>query len=82
MYQEMGCGIVDLQKNKRFFSSLICMVAYYSGESEATRKGTRAKMELDWLSASVSLVPKHDRGSSSATGYWRSRLHCVVEVGL
>ena len=36
---------------------------------EATGKGRRAKVELDWLFARVSPVPKHDRRSSSATGY-------------
>ena len=34
---------------------------------EATGKGRRAKVELDWLFARVSPVPKHDRRSSSAT---------------
>ena len=36
---------------------------------EATGKGRRAKVGLDWLFARVSPVPKHDRWSSSATGY-------------
>ena len=34
---------------------------------ETTGKGKRAKVELDWLFARVSPVPKHDRRSSSAT---------------
>ena len=38
---------------------------------EATGKGTRAKVELDWLFARVSTVPKHNRRSLSATCYWR-----------
>ena len=36
---------------------------------EATGKGRRAKVELGWLFARVSPVPKHDRRSSSTTGY-------------
>ena len=36
---------------------------------EATGKGRRIKVELGWLFARVSPVPKHDRRSSSATGY-------------
>ena len=36
---------------------------------EATGKGRRARVELCWLFARVSPVPKHDRRSPSATGY-------------
>ena len=43
-------------------------VVYCSGESGGDGRG-RAKVELDWMFARVSPVPKHDRRSSSATGY-------------
>ena len=36
---------------------------------EAKGKGRRAKVELNWLFARVSPLPKHDPRSSSATGY-------------
>ena len=36
---------------------------------EATDKGRRAEVELDWLFARVYPVPKHDGRSSSAIGY-------------
>ena len=36
---------------------------------EATGKGRRAKVELEWLLERVSPVPKHDRRISSATGF-------------
>ena len=37
---------------------------------EATEKGKGAKVELDWLFARVSPVPRHGRRSLSATGYF------------
>ena len=45
------------------------MVFTVAVSPEATGNGKRVKVELDWLFARVSPVPKHDRRSSSATGY-------------
>ena len=72
VYQEMGCDIIGLQETRRSGQSALhkldtLLTAAVS--PEATGKGRRAKVELGWLFARVSPVPKYDRLSSSATGY-------------
>ena len=72
MYQEMGCDIIGLQKRGVVASLLffkLDMLFTAAASPEATGKGRGAKVELDWLLARVSPVSKHDRRSSSATGY-------------
>ena len=51
------------------FFKLDIMLFTAAASSEATGKERKAKVELDWLFARVSPVPKHDRQSSSETGY-------------
>ena len=51
-----------------FKLDMLCSAAV---SPESKREGRRAKVELDWLFPRVSTVPKHDRRSSSATGYGR-----------
>ena len=65
VYEEMGCGIVGLQETYYYsrrsgHSAFLqaCYVVFYSGESGGDeRKGTRVKVEFDWLFARVSIVP-------------------------
>ena len=71
-YQKMGCDIIDLQETRRSGQSALFkldMLSTAAASPEATGNGRRAKVELGWLFARVSPVPKHDRRSSSATGY-------------
>ena len=72
VYQEIGCDIIGLQETRRSGQSALLRANMLFTEAvspEATGKGRRAKVELDWLFARVSPVPRHDRRSSSATGY-------------
>ena len=73
VYQEVSCDIIGLQETRRSGQSALLQagcVVYCSGVSpKATGKGKRSTVELDWLFARVSPVPKHDRRSSPATGY-------------
>ena len=74
VYQEMGCDVIGLQETSLGVAvSLLVfklnMLFTAAVSSTAMGKGRRAKAELDWLFTRVSPVPKHDRRSSSATGY-------------
>ena len=53
-----------------------------AGSQEVTRKGMKAKVDLNSLFARVYLVAKPDRESLSAPCYWRWRLNRVVKLGL
>ena len=73
VYQEMGCDIIGLQETRHSGQSALLQagyVVYCSGESGGDGEGKKGQGgELDWLFARVSPVSKHDRRSSSATGY-------------
>ena len=74
VYQEMGRDIIGLQETRRSGQSALLQDGYHmlftaAASPEATGKGRKAKVELGWLFARVSPMPKHDRRSSSATGY-------------
>ena len=72
MYQEMGYDIIGLQETRRSAQSALLQagyVVYCSGDSGGDGEGKKAKVELDWLFARISPVPKYDRRSSSATDY-------------
>ena len=72
VYQEMGCDIICLQETRRSGQSALFQAGYdvyCSGESGGDGQGKKGQVELDWLFARLSPVPKHDRRSSSATGY-------------
>ena len=72
VYQEMGCDIIGLEETSVVASLVffkLDMLSTAAASLEATGKGRRAKVELGWLFTRVSPVPKHDRRSSSATGY-------------
>ena len=71
-YQEMGCDITVCRKRGGvgrllFFELDMLFTAAVSPEAKGERR--RVKVELDWLFARGSPVPKHDRQSPSATGY-------------
>ena len=73
VYQEMGCDISVCRQRGVAASLLFIKLDYVvfsaAVSPEATGKERRAKVELDWLFTRVFPVPKHDRRSSSATGY-------------
>ena len=74
VYLEMGCNIIGLQETRRIGQSSFLQagyIVYCSGESRRDGEGKKGKggVRLPVRKTRVSPSPKHDRRSSSATGY-------------
>ena len=72
MYQEMGCGIVGLQKTRRSGQSALLQagdIVYCSGEFRGDRGGKKGQGGTGLAVRKSFSRAKYDRQSSSATGY-------------
>ena len=71
VYQEMGCEIVGLQETRRSDQSALLQAgyeAYCSGESGGDGRGEKAKLELDWLFARGTPVPRLHQWQATEDG--------------